>query len=91
MTEKILKKRIAFNYHSPEAGKVAVAGSFNGWNASANPLKKNKNGSWSVVVSLFPGTYEYRFIVDGKWKDDPTCKKRHLNKYGGHNCVLIVE
>jgi hypothetical protein len=57
---------------------------------AANPLKKNKEGTWSTALNLFPGTYEYRFIVDGKWKDDPACKKHHVNRYGGHNCVLMV-
>jgi 1,4-alpha-glucan branching enzyme len=91
MDENIMKKKITFKHYAPEAGKVFLAGSFNGWNASANPLKKNKDGSWSILLNLFPGNYEYRFFVDGKWTDDQTCKKHHVNKYGGHNCVLIVD
>jgi 1,4-alpha-glucan branching enzyme len=91
MTEKIFKKRITFKYYAPEAEAVFLVGTFNGWNSAANPLKKNKEGNWSTVVNLFSGTYEYRFIVDGRWKDDPTCEIRHLNLYGGYNCVLIVD
>jgi len=90
MIEKIVKKKIAFKYYAPQAKAVALVGTFNGWNAEANTLKKNKEGNWSTVVSLFPGNYEYRFIVDGRWKDDPTCEIRHLNVYGGYNCVLYV-
>lgn len=90
MAEKIFKKRIAFKYHAPYAETVFVAGSFNGWNSEANPMKRDKEGNWSTVVDLFPGTHEYRFIVDDMWKDDPTCRIKHINQYGGHNCVLIV-
>jgi len=90
MTQKIVKKKITFKYHAPEAKAVAVVGTFNGWNAEANSLKKDTKENWSTVVSLFPGSYEYRFIVDGRWKDDPSCELRHLNVYGGYNCVLYV-
>ena len=37
-----------------------------------------------------PGIYEYRFIVDGLWKNDPACDQYHLNRYGSHNCILTV-
>jgi 1,4-alpha-glucan branching enzyme len=90
MTEKIIKKKIIFKYYALEAEAVAVVGTFNGWNSEANPLKKDKEGNWSTIVNLFPGNYEYRFIVDGRWKDDPTCEIRHSNLYGGYNCVLYV-
>ena len=91
MGGKILKKRIVFKYHASYAETVFVVGSFNGWNSAANPLKQDKEGTWSAVVDLYPGTYEYRFIVDDRWTDDPTCKMRRMNEYGGYNCVLIVD
>jgi 1,4-alpha-glucan branching enzyme len=91
MAGKIFKKRITFKYHASYAETVFVVGSFNGWNPGANPLKQDKEGTWSTVVDLFPGTYEYRFISDGRWVDDPTCRIRHINQYGGYNCVLIVD
>jgi 1,4-alpha-glucan branching enzyme len=91
MGEKIVKKRVAFQYLVPEADSVFLVGSFNGWNTAANPMKKNKDGKWSTALTLFTGIYEYQFFVDGKWKDDPASKKRHPNKYGGYNSLLVVE
>ena len=90
MTQKIAKKKVTFKYYAPEAKVVAVVGTFNGWNDKAHLLKKDEKGNWSAIVSLFPGNYEYRFIVDGRWRDDPSCEIRHLNAYGGYNCVLYV-
>ena len=72
MNEKTTRKRITFKYCAPEAKSVVLAGSFNGWNAAANHMKKGKDGVWSTTVNLLPGTYEYLFIVDGEWKTDPT-------------------
>jgi 1,4-alpha-glucan branching enzyme len=91
MNKKNSHKRISFEYHAPGAMAVFLAGSFNGWNVSANPLKKDKEGNWSTTVKLFSGTYEYLFVVDGEWKEDPNCESHYLNKYGGYNCLLTVE
>ena len=52
-------------------------------------MKKNAKG-WKTVKYLDPGIYEYRFIVDGVWADDPACKSRRSNQYGSENCVLEV-
>lgn len=90
MSKQATLKRIHFKYQAPEADSVSLAGSFNGWNVSAHPLKKDKSGICSAVLNLYPGTYEYLYVVDGKWRDDPNCKIHQHNRYGGHNCLLIV-
>jgi len=91
MIAKISKKKITFEFYAPEARSVFIAGSFNEWKPAANPLKKDKKGNWSTVVNLIPGSYEYRFIADGLWEDDPTCEMRNVNQYGDYNCVLNVD
>ena len=45
------KERFAkhiFIYHSTDAEKVSVAGSFNNWSADANPMIYNENGKWQL-------------------------------------------
>ena len=92
MSKTTTPQRISFKYQAPAAISVSLVGSFNGWNVSAHPLKKNKDGIWSTVVKLFPGTYEYLYVVDGEWwRRDPNCKMHQYNKYGGQNCLLHVE
>jgi hypothetical protein len=39
---------------------------------------------------LEPGTYHYRFLVDGQWRDDPECTLRVDNPYGSNNAVRQV-
>lgn len=54
------------DYHS-----VSVAGGFNGWNLSANPLSPSGR-RWSVDLSLPVGRYPYKLVLDGKdWILDP--------------------
>jgi hypothetical protein len=40
---------------------------------------------------LEPGRYEYRFLVDAKWKIDPFAKHQVTDFCGGANSILIVE
>jgi hypothetical protein len=54
-------------------------------------MKKDKKGIWKTTASLKPGRYEYRFLVDGDWKNDPCCPGRVPNEFGSQNCVRIVE
>jgi 1,4-alpha-glucan branching enzyme len=73
-----------------QAREVFVAGSFNDWQPTATPLKLVGEGKWVVEVSLPPGRYEYRFIADGEWVDDPNAKEFVPNPHGGANALLIV-
>ena len=67
-----------------------MAGSFNGWEPSATPLEKQDDGRWAVELTLAPGRYEYRFVVDGCWMDDPLSSAFVSNPFGGLNCVLLA-
>ena len=55
-----------------EAGHAAVVGEFNGWDSTASPMKKLKNGSFSLAVNLPAGrTYQFRYLLDeNKWISD---------------------
>jgi 1,4-alpha-glucan branching enzyme len=84
------KKRVTFSLHAPDAQTVLVTGSFCDWNADNGALKKDKQGLWKKSIMLSPGRYEYRFLVDGAWQDDPQCAERAPNTFGTANCVLTV-
>ena len=90
MAENNHKKRITFQFHAPEADEIYLAGSFNGWDSNIRPLKQQKDGKWKTTVTLEPGIYEYRFIVDGNWQNDPRCEEKCVNDFGGENSVLRV-
>lgn len=65
---KAVEGGILFSYEAPEANSVHLAGEFNGWNITQNPLTKDvKTGVWSTVYPLTEGRYEYKFVIDGEW------------------------
>ena len=89
--QKSAKQKVIFSFVAPEAQTVLVAGDFTGWQQAPVSLKKGKAGVWKKTVSLPPGKYEYRLLVDGQWLDDPQCPNRLPNQFGGENCVCIVD
>lgn len=48
------------------------------------------DGRWVKQLALLPGHYEYRFVVDGQWMDDPKAQACVSNPHGGVNAVLVV-
>jgi 1,4-alpha-glucan branching enzyme len=83
------KVRVRFKITANGAQAVAVAGTFNDWEAEKTPLKKNGD-SWGTEVVLPRGKYEYRFVVDGTWMSDPNAKESVPNPYGTENSLLNI-
>ncbi|WP_299229072.1 hypothetical protein [uncultured Psychroserpens sp.] len=71
------------------ASKVIVAGTFNKWNEHLFKMYKIENG-WELKLQVKPGEYEYRFIVDGRWMEDPTNPDKVLNEFGEYNSFISV-
>jgi 1,4-alpha-glucan branching enzyme len=83
-------RQVTLIYPEPNAQSVSVAGDFCNWRTDYYPLKKNKDGVWTTTFTLIPGRYEYRFVVDGEWRNDPNCAERTANEFGTENSVLRV-
>jgi 1,4-alpha-glucan branching enzyme len=80
-----------FTADFPDADSVSLAGDFNNWDPNANPMTKDAAGLWKATVDLKPGTYHYKFVVDGTWTSDPNNSDTVDDGYGGVNSVLTVE
>jgi 1,4-alpha-glucan branching enzyme len=80
---------VRFRLRVPEARSVCVAGSFNNWQPSTQLAQRD--GEWTGEIELQPGTYEYRFVVDGQWIEDPAASDQATNPYGGRNSVVRVQ
>jgi len=83
-------KKVSFTLVAPEAKSVLLSGDFNAWNTCSHPLKKDARGKWEIDITLKPGSYQYRFIVDGSWRNDPKCNNVTPNSFGSKNCVLTL-
>jgi glycosidase len=83
------QRAVTFSHSAPGAAKVSLAGEFNGWSDAANPMT-NQDGTWTLTLNLAPGSYQYKFVVDGAWKQDPNNPEAVPDGFGGNNSVLKV-
>ena len=83
-------RTVSVQLDRPDAHEVFIAGSFNEWRTCDTPMIRLNGGGWSAQLNLEPGRYEYRFIVDGEWADDPAATEWIPNPFGGANAVLEV-
>lgn len=84
-------RKVEFRFRAPPGRKVAVAGTFNGWNPMSAPMSYDgSSGCYKAVVVVSPGFHEYRFAVDGTWHVDPNCADSVKNCYGSVNSVICV-
>ena len=84
------KQLVHFEYEDAAACKVCIAGSFNDWHPTVSEMLDMGSGKWVKDLELAPGTYEYRFVVDGKWITDLRSAHTVPNAFGETNSLLIV-
>lgn len=84
-------RTMEFKLYAPAAKRVSLAGSFNSWNTKRIAAKKDSKGNWMVKLNLKPGTYEYKFFVDGSWLNDPNSGRAVSNTFGTQNNILEIK
>ena len=96
-TKKISKKgktaekhKVQFKVYAPNANEVILTGEFNKWNPIKKKMKKNEKGEWLMRVILAEGEFQYKYIIDGEWQNDPGALKFVDNGMGATNSVKIV-
>ncbi len=87
-------REVVVRYRDPAANDVRIAGDFNGWvpDKGVRSLIESDGETrvWTKILRLPPGTYQYRYVVDGEWRDDPENPERELSAAVGRNSVLVV-
>jgi 1,4-alpha-glucan branching enzyme len=90
---QITAEGVRFSLYSTKVKKVNIAGTFNNWSTTADPLyDREGSGMWTIVLPLPPGKYEYKFIIDNdEWIPDPANPVTTDDGFGGSNSVISVE
>ncbi|WP_185956471.1 glycogen-binding domain-containing protein [Changchengzhania lutea] len=72
------------------AKSVILAGSFNKWDENLFKMNKVEDG-WELTLQMKPDVYEYRFIVDGQWMEDPDNISKIRNEFHEFNSVINIK
>ena len=86
------KKPVTFTVHGEKGRSVYIAGEFNEWNPTAKKMAyKARAGIYTATVKLEPGSYQYKFVIDGTWCADPENVNAVANDCGTFNSVIEVK
>ena len=89
---KAAERRVTFTVRNEPGKTVYLAGCFNQWSPTGKKMTdKKKDGVYSATVKLAPGTYEYKFVIDGVWCADPANTDVAKNDCGTLNSVVTVK
>ena len=87
-------REVIVRYRDADASDVRIAGDFNGWvpDKGVRSLIESEGQSrvWTKILQLAPGTYQYRYVVDGEWREDPENPDVAAGAVGGRSSVLVV-
>ena len=82
------KKSVTFTLDATFRRSVSIGGTFSNWEPQA--ITKGSDGLCRITLPLAPGTYEYKFLVDAEWVEDPSNPRKRANEHGGYNSVCDV-
>ena len=82
---------VVFALEYPQAREVYLCGDFNQWSpARGRMFLRSGQRRWEKRVTLPPGRYEYKFLVDGQWIHDTRAPEITRNVHGSLNSVRTV-
>ena len=85
------QRKVVLRLFGYEGRNVQLAGDFNDWIPDNGVITRHVDGVVEKIVMLMPGTYQYRYVVDGEWQEDPSNPEVVENFSGGYNSILHVE
>ncbi len=87
-------RQVVVRFRDGDARDVRIAGDFNGWVPDRGVLSHvDGDGGervWTKILQLEPGTYQYRYVVDGSWREDPENPQAVPGPGGARNSILVV-
>jgi 1,4-alpha-glucan branching enzyme len=81
---------ITFRVHAPGAHTVLLVGDFNGWSEPGELLRPLGDGWWELRRALPVGSWQYAYVIDGRWAPPRDAAATVDDGFGGRNGVLVV-
>ena len=70
-----------------------LLGDFNNWSHASVPMKRLRNGAFSLTLDLEKGRqYQFRYLLDGdRWENEPEADGSVLSPFGdSFNSVVVL-
>jgi 1,4-alpha-glucan branching enzyme len=83
--------RVTFELPGEVNAKTAfLCGEFNNWDTTSHLMKRRKDGSFAITISLKPDhRYRFRYFLDGeRWENDWNADAYVSNAFGCEDSVV---
>ncbi|MEJ7680404.1 MAG: isoamylase early set domain-containing protein [Segetibacter sp.] len=83
--------KVKFTFNVENAETVEILGLNSDWENSI-VMSKKKDGTFTCDVSLPKNSqHEFKYRVnETEWLNEPQADSQNINKFGGHNSVIII-
>ncbi len=84
---------VTFRSKAPKSTRsLQLLGEFNDWRSDRHPMKRRKDGTWSVTVRLPKDEqFQFRYLIDGEqWLTDEQGDGLALNELGDPNALIMT-
>lgn len=81
---------VVFTVEAPDAVRVQIAGDFNDWRPEWTGMDRTGR-IWRKVLTLAPGRYRYRYVIDGQWLTDPMNPMVEPSPFSGNDSLFVLE
>ncbi|MCZ6787325.1 MAG: isoamylase early set domain-containing protein [Planctomycetota bacterium] len=84
---------VTFRSKAPKRTRsLQLLGEFNDWRSDRHPMKRRKDGTWSVTVRLPKDEqFQFRYLIDGEqWLTDEQSDGLALNELGDPNALIMT-
>lgn len=84
--------QVTFSLPNKAGSETAhLLGEFNDWDPTVHPMKRTKGGGFTVTITLSPGFYRFRYLLDGeRWENDWEADDYAPNEYGSEDSIVEV-
>jgi 1,4-alpha-glucan branching enzyme len=83
--------KVKFVWQNCLAENVYLVGDFNRWNEESHPMRKTKGLRFELEVKIPPGRYQFKYLIDGVWWNDPDADEYVDNFWGSEDSVILVD
>jgi chromosome partitioning protein len=80
---------VRFTIEAPDAVTVQLAGDFNDWTPEGSEMEL-AGQVWTKTLTLPPGRYRYRYVIDGRWQTDPLNPSVEPSPFGGDDSLIEI-
>lgn len=87
---RVVPDGLAFDHPKLPPAELSLAGDFNGWEPDRGVRLLQSVDGWEKRLTVPPGRYEYKFLMEGIWTPDPWNPRHVFNPHGTENSVIEV-